>query len=472
MNKIKVTTIILSLFLIFITSCDNNFEEINKDPNNPIEIESGLLLADVIRVSQNTLYSTFVGGDMGSCWSQQWAKVQYNDEARYSPRGSIISMIWDNFYEDVASDANTMYKLAVVEENANMQGVALVMKAYAFLILTDCYGDIPYSEALKAEAGILTPKYDEQSAVYDSVLVILDQANGLFASDGGTISIGSDLLYGGDWSLWQKFANSLKFRALMRISGVKDVSADLQAIVDGRSIFTSNADEAKLIYLGSDPNANPIFETIVFGTRGEFKLCEVMVNMLDGNNDPRLSVYVGENDEGLYRGKPAGIFDVPNDDYDYNNVSPVGDFYLQAEAPGYFLSYAELQFLMAEAAQKGYISGSAQTYYTAGIVASMTANGVAEYAGMSGQTLAAGTELQQIAEQNWLALYCQGVEAWTEQRRTGFPVLEPAVEGTISEIPSRYSYPSSEQSLNAEQYDAAIARQGADLLTTKIWWNK
>ncbi len=471
MNKIKILTIAFSL-LLFLASCDRGFEELNQDPNNPTEIESGLLIADIVRVSQNTLNSTFVGGDMGSCWSQQWAKVQYNDEERYSPRGSVIGMVWDDFYEDVAGDAQKMYELAVVEENKNMQGVALVLKAYGILILTDCYGDIPYTEAL-GKGEDFTPAYDKQSVVYDSILVVLDQANSLFASDGGTINAGSDILYGGDWSKWQKFGNSLKFRALMRISGTdKNVSAELQAIVDSRSIFTSNGDEAKLTYLSTNPNANPIYETIVYGTRGEFKVCDVLVDMLNGNNDPRLSVYVGENADGEYRGKPAGIFDVPNDDFNYENVSPVGDKYLEAEAPGYFMSYAELMFLMAEAAQKSYISGSAQDYYSAGIAASMSANDVSDYSGMSGQTLTGGLELQQIAEQNWLALYCQGVEAWTEQRRTGFPVLTPAREGVFDAIPSRYEYPSSEQSLNPDGWSQAKESQGDDELTTKIWWNK
>jgi len=473
MNKIKILSL-LSLLLFFIASCDKGFEDINKDPNNPTEIESGLLLADIVRISQNTLNSTFIGGDMGSCWSQQWAKVQYNGEEMYTPRGGVISQVWDDFYEDVASDAHTIYKLALAEENTNMQAVALVMKSYAFLILTDCYGDIPYSEALKGEEGITAPVYDEQSVVYDSVLVLLDKANSLFSADGGTINVGSDLLYGGNWKKWQKFGNSLKFRALMRISGVRDVKAELQEIVSNRDVFTSAADEAKLIYLSNDPNANPIYETIVFGTRTEFKVCEVLVNMLVETSDPRLEVYAQENTDGEYRGKPAGIFNVPNDDYNYDNVSPIGAKYLKAEAPGYFMSYPELLFLMAEAAQKGFITGSAQEYYSAGIAASMAANGITEWPTMTGLTLSSvsADALKQIAEQNWLALFCQGVEAWTEQRRTGYPVLTPAIDGVISEIPSRYTYPSTEITLNPEGYNAAIERQGANSLTTKVWWNK
>ncbi len=443
----------------------------NEDPNNPTTIESGLLLADIIRNSQNTLYDNFVGADMGSCWSQQLSKVQYNDEERYTPRQSILSMVWNDMYEDVIGDAESMYQLAVTEENKNMQAVALIIKAYGFGVLTDCYGAIPCTEALQAKTANFQPAYDEQSVVYDKILAFLDEADGLLSATGGTINASSDIMYGGDWTKWKKFGNSLKFRSLMRISAARDVSADLQKLASANGMFTSNANEAKLIYLSDDPNANPMYENIVFGTRLEFKLNEVLVEKLKSNSDPRLTVYVAKNEDGEYRGKPGGISNVPNDDYSYANVSPIGALYLLPEAPAYLMSYSELQFLMAEAVTKGYITGTAQTYYTNGINASMAANGIDSYTGTNG-TLAVNIALKQIAEENWIALFCQGVESWTEQRRTGFPVLTPVQDGAISEIPSRYKYPNTEQSLNATGYNGAVSSQGADLLTTKLWWNK
>lgn len=473
----KNITLILSLAvgLFLFLGCDKDFEDINNNPNDPIAVPSGLLTADVVFNAANSLYSTFVGGDMGAEWAQHWAKVQYNDEERYQPRGSVIeATVWKTYYEDVVSDARTIQRLAETEGNANMQGVGLVMQAYGFSVLTDVFGDIPFSEAIRADEGIFSPKYDRQEDVYNGILAMLDQANDLFAADGGTITAGSDILYGGNYTKWQKFANSLKFRCLMRISGKVNVSTQLQALMS-RPMFTSNADEAKLIYLSANPSANPIYETVVFGNRGEFKVNSKLVDMLESLNDPRLPVYAGLNADGEYRGKPAGIENVPNDDYNYNNVSPIGSFYLQPTAPGYFMSFAELSFLMAEAAQKGYISGSAATYYNQAISASFAANGLsqADADAYLAQGLVAynpANGLQQIAEQNWLGLYCQGVEAWTEWRRTRYPVLQPAIEAVIDEIPSRYTYPSIEQSVNKANYDAAVATQGADVLTTKVWW--
>lgn len=469
--------IITGFFIVFFAaSCDKGFEEVNKDPNNPTEVPSSLLMADVQRNAANTLYSTFIGGDMGSCWAQHWSKVQYNDEERYSPRQSVIENVWDVFYEDVLADANTMEKLAAAEGNKVTQGAALAFKAYGFSVLTDLYGSIPLTQALRAEAGIFTPAYDPQDVVYDSIFAMLDRAEALIATGEGELSPDFDLLYGGNSSNWLKFVNSLRVRSMMRISGTSSFSASaLQAAVN-KSLFTSNSDEAKMAYLAAAPNANPIYETIDFGNRGEFKVSDVLVATLTDRNDPRLAVYAQVNTDGEYLGKPAGIRDVPNDEYNYNTVSPIGEFYLEATAPAYFMSYSELQFLLAEAAEAGYITGSAADYYYAGIAASMEANGItsglADYIAQNDVVYSSANSDELIGTQKWLALYCQGVEAWTEWRRTGIPVLAPAIDANpiVPTIPSRYSYPPSEQTTNLVNYQAAVAAQGEDRLTTPLWW--
>jgi hypothetical protein len=472
----KLTLLSLMVFVGF--GCDNGFEELNENPNEPAEVSSGLLMADALFRAGNRMHTTFVGGDMGACWAQQFSKVQYNDEARYTPRGSVIQAVWDDMYEDLASDARTMYNLAGEAGNTNMQGVARVMEAYAFQVLTDVFGSVPYTEALQADAGILKPVYDDQATVYAGVLALLDEAETLFATGEGEIgSTGgtSDLVYQGDASKWRKFANSLKFRALMRISSAPgmNVGSDLQALVNKGNMFTSNDDDAAVHYLGSNPNANPLYETVVFGTRLEWKVSDVLVNTLSANNDPRLAIYVAENDAGEFRGKPSGIIDVPSDDYSYANVSGIGEAYLNPELPGWFMTYSELNFLMAEAAQRGLITGDAQTFFQAGIDASLTSSTNGLPAGSYSETLAAGTELQQIGTQKWIALFGQGVEAWNEWRRTRFPVLTPAIEGALGgNFAVRYTYPSGEQTLNATNYSAGVASLGGpDRLDTNVWWD-
>lgn len=453
-------------------SCDSDFEEINTNPNAPVEAPGDLLMADIQRNAMNVVYSTFIGGEMGEGWVQHWSWVQYNDAERYSPRQTSIENTWDIFYEDVVSDARSMELLAVADENKALEGAAKVMQAFGYSLLTDLYGDVPFTESIKGGESNFTPAYDPQETVYNGILTLLEDANTLLASGDGSIDGDFDLIYGGDVTKWQKFANSLKFRALMRISGKRDVSADLQQLV-ARPMFTSNDDEAKMGYLSTQPNANPIFETIVQGNRLEFKVSDVLVNTLTALNDPRLPIYAAENTSGEYRGKPVGYEDVPNETYNYNNVSGIGAFYLEPDLPAYFMSYAELEFLKAEAAQRSLITGNAADFYTNGIKASLEFNGISEPDGyLSGVQYNPGSGLQQIGTQKWLALFGQGLEAWTEWRRTKFPVLAPAAEPipSTTEIPSRFPYPATEQTTNKASYDAAIERQGSNTLWTKVWW--
>jgi len=476
MKRFKFTLIFSFIATLALVSCDKDFEEINIDPNNPTSVPSHLLIPSSVRQFQNTNYSTFVGGELAG-WAQQLAKVQYNDQQRYVFRESVITSTWTNTYAISISDANQMYTLAEAEENNNVMGVALVLQAYGYSVLTDIYGNIPFSEAMTADQGNFSPAYDSQDAVYTGILSTLDQAMSLLGT-GGTIDATSDILYQGDVQNWKRFAASLKLRSLMRISGQMSVGSDIQALISSGLLFENNSQEAKLVYLSSAPSANPLYESIVFGTRGEYKLNEVMVDLLTNNGDPRLPVYVQPNGDGEFRGKPSGIEGLPNNDYNYDNVSAIGEFYLRPEAPGYFVSHSEIQFLLAEAAQKGMISGSPQAYYTAGIRASMIFNEINEgemnayLVGNVGQLATDNTlALQQIGNEKWKALFTQGIEAWTEQRRTGYPILSPAIDGNINEIPSRLTYPSIESSINKANYEAAVSAQGPDLITTKLWWN-
>jgi hypothetical protein len=332
---------------------------------------------------------------------------------------------------------------------------------------------IPFTESI--DPSNFKPVYDSQDVVYTGILNMLDTANLLLSAGTGSISAASDIVYGGDKDGWLKFANSLKFRCLMRISGTSlhDAGA-LQDLVDNREMFESNADNGNLVYLDADPNANPIYETVVYRTRLEYKVNQVLVQMMEGLNDPRLANYAEVNNDGVYRGKPSGINGVPNDDWNYDNVSGIGEFYLNPNLPATFMSYSELNFLMAEAVVKGYISGDAETYYNEGIRASLEFNELEAsydtYIAQSGVAYTAVNALKQIAEQNWLGLFDQGIESWTEWRRTGYPVLALPIDAVTDAIPSRYNYPPIESSVNAENYDAAVAAQGPDLLTTDIWW--
>lgn len=474
---IYILTLLVSQATLF-TSCDGDFEEVNKNPNDPSVVPSSLLLAGTLRSTANEMQSTFLAGESASCWVQHLGKPVYNDSELYLPRTGSIQTLWNTLYSSVIKDASIMQTLAEEEGNSNMEGVSLVIQAFAYQVLTDAFGNIPMTEAGLADEGNTTPIYDDSKAVYTQILAMLDQA--MVALNGtGTIDASQDLVYGGDYMNWKRYAASLKFRVLMRASADAsfNVAPQLQSLVNSGLLFSSNAQEAKMAFLSASPNANPYFEGLVDGGRDkEWCLGEELVNFMLDSNDPRLPVYaqeVGGNGSGNgYVGKPAGIRDIGSSFYgDSKNVSLIGLKYLEATEPCYFMSHAQLKLLMAEAAERNLITGNPATYYAEGILASFETNGVDQGSFALGYGGGA-TGLQQIAEQSWVALYMQGYEAFAEYRRTGFPVLPLAIDAEESEIPSRLTYPLDEQSLNNANYTTAVSAQGPDVLTTSLWWTK
>ncbi len=469
-------TVVAAIFTT--TSCTDDFEKINTNTNGPITVPSDLLLTSMQEATADLIYNMQIGGDMGANLIQHWGKVQYNDEERYAFRPGNINAIWNNLYATGLNDAKAMVRLAGEEGNEVNQGVAKVFQGYMYSLLVESYGPIPFTESLSAESGNTTPAYDDEATVYNGILALYDE--GLALLDGeGEISSSQDLIYGGDVDKWKKFANSLKFRTLMRISSASipgvNVSSGLQAIVNSGMHFTSNGDNAILAYTGTNPNANPIWNTVVFSTRSEYKINETTVTLLNGLGDPRLNVYAQLNDGGIIRGVPPGILNPVQEGYGYANVSAIGTQFLAADFPATYMSYSELSFLMAEAAKRGLITGgdvAAQAAYEAGIAASFDTYGVAgaaAYAASGSVAYNPATALEQIGTQNYIALYSQGIEAWTEWRRTKFPALSPAINPIVgTQIPSRYTYPVDEQTLNSANYAAGSSMVGGDNLDTKL----
>lgn len=475
MNMKKISILFVAALAFLSVSCDKDFETVNTDPNNPTAVPSHLLLGNIIRVNQNTIYGMQQGGDMGMCWSQQVSKVQYNDEERYIPRRGAIDGIWDNLYASVISDAKSMYELADAEGNSNIKGISLVLQANAFQILTDLYGPIPFSQVF--QKGNLKPAYDSQQDVYTGIIDLLTKADALLASGTGAVPSSSDLIYKGNVSKWRKLANSLKLKALMRISNKVNVASQVASLVASGNLMTSNADSANLTYLVAQPDANPIYETIVFGARSEYKISSVLVKKLQDYNDPRLAVIAAKNNAGLYVGNKPGEENTSN----YNGFSSLGSFYLNPTLAGVVLSYAQVQFYLAEAANMGYIPGGvtqALAYYNNGIQASFEFNGIASaaaaYIAQPNVTFTNQAQAKiNIAEQMWISLFGQGFEAWTEWRRTNIPALSPVLQAAQPSIPSRLYYNSNEPALNKANYDAAAATlSSGDNLTSPVWWMK
>jgi hypothetical protein len=503
--------------VLFVTACTDKFEEINTNPNVPgVDLAApDMLLTNAVESMTDRVHEIFLGHEMGSCWAQHMAKAQYTDEDRYIPRVAVINTTWASFYAASGQDAVSIYEVGMARENENYMGVALVLKAYITSVVTDLFGDIPYTEAWKAtaEEPIASPAFDTQESIYRDIIAKLDEANSLLDDHGAEIS--GDILFGNDIMAWKKFANSLRIRLLMRMSGRDAALAttEISKIVGDPAtypIFEGNEDNAALAYLGSAPNNNPINENRK--TRDDHRVSENLINMLYADVDSpdwRVSLYANLAEGiGDYVGMPNGLTSADAGGFNGNglaNTSKIGDFYTQASAPGMLMSYPELQFLLAEAAHKGFIPGGdaeAEAYYVEGITASYYQNEEAmmdvleiwrstflswgwdpadmtilefaldDFLTWGGWVYQPNKAMEQIATQKYVAMFDQGLQSWFEWRRTGYPVLTPAAAGANGgKIPVRVYYPSDEAARNPTNLKAAVDRLGADDMNTRVWWD-
>jgi hypothetical protein len=481
----------LVLTLVTVSACDKDFDEINANPNVPATVTPNLLLPNIIRSSVNQI--TNEAWSIGNIVAQHTAKIQFVNEDRYlwGERNGI----WNTYYTTLR-DVENMISISSLANPAqnNYQGIALVMKAWMYSVITDAYGDIPYSNAIRGKQGQNFPAYDRQEAIYAGILADLQRANELLGSSAEAVT--GDILYGGNITRWKKLANSLRLRYLMRISNRRDVAADLQAIVGNpgaNPIFESNEDNGALRYLPTVPNQFPLYTSRV-GSFDEYRLSKNLGDRLLALNDPRIGVFARPTVASVAAGTPEFV-GVPNglDDVaalTYNggvqNVSRIGTpFYIDGFgtpteldlriARGVIMNYAELQFVLAEAAQKGWIAGNAQTFYEAGIRGSFDYYELElpeGYLTQAGVAFNAADALQLIGTQKWISLFFQGMEAWFDWRRTGIPTILPGPANLNEDrVPVRFLYPGSEFTLNRPSVEAAVSAQGPNDINTRVWWD-
>ncbi|WP_159022772.1 SusD/RagB family nutrient-binding outer membrane lipoprotein [Formosa sp. L2A11] len=461
----------LTGMMVFTTACDSDFEETNIDPNNPTDISADLQLGYIERTLINQVHNYAVAGECASTWPQHLSKPVYNDADRYYPRLGSINTFWNTMYSAVIADADEMNSLAVEENNKTIQGIALTLQAISYQYLTDAFGNIPMSDAINGTEGTFNPAYDTQEQVYTQIFTLLDQAITLLESGTGTIDASQDLIYGGDASKWIKFATTIKFRAMMRISDTSLFSAsELQALVNTGDLITSNSDNAFIAFTTiATPNTNPFYDIINNSRQDEWSVGKELVDFMLASGDPRITVYANPNDNGEYVGKPAGYINPGTSGYGAGAISEIGDAYMAADAPLFLVSASQINLLLAEAASKSYISGSAEDYFTTGINASLVQNGLS-----SGSFSPSYNGYTSIAEQLWVSTFMQGYETWSEWRRSDIPSDLPLAidpQPGVNSIPTRFTYTNDEVSLNSSNVDTAVAQQGEDAMTTKIWWD-
>lgn len=476
--KFKYTAILLSgALLLSVASCKKDLVEINQNPNAAQTAQPDYLLTAATKVTADTYWGTANNMDASLLFVQYWAKIQYTDPDRYIYSNSAFQELWTVGYSKSIVNLNQIIKLGEAQGNTNYKGVALVLRSWVFTLLTDAYGNIPYKQAANIDQ-YLTPAYDTQKDVYFALLDDLKAAQ--TALDPSGKAIAGDVIYGNNIALWKKFANSLRLRIALRIADrepakAKQVLADIQA--EGGAYISSNSEIAQLVYLDS-PNQNPISN--LFDTRDDYRISKTVVDKLVALNDPRLKVYASPTKDATpqtYVGIPNGLLVGDASNLGFTKTSKPGTYFLAPHAPAVIISYAEVLFDRAEAAARGLTTEAAADLYKQAVTASLKQYSIADadvavYTALPAVQYDAGNYKKSIGEQKWLALFGQGLEAFAEWRRLDYPQLQPAVAGTLSgKLPSRFIYPGTEQSLNGTNYKAAVANQGADVLTTKLWFD-
>ncbi|MDR8393668.1 SusD/RagB family nutrient-binding outer membrane lipoprotein [Aliifodinibius sp. S!AR15-10] len=470
--------------LLFV-GCYDQFEEINTDPNNPTQVPTSYLLSN----AERELVEEILGLDASSGhtgWAiqyvQYWSNTLYTQTTRYQD----VEEDWSDFYNGGLADLEEIIRLNSNPEtqveasqygsNNNQIAVAEILQVWGFQNVTDIWGDIPFTEALKASENF-SPAYDPQELVYDGLIAQLNDALSKVEEEGRSPE--GDLIFSGDMTKWKIFANSLKLRIGMRLSEVNPTKAEniVSEAVSG-GVIGSIDENVYFPYLQSAPNFNPWFhEAYVEGGSFNLAMTNTAIDKLKTYNDPRLYVYAAPSvDGGEYTGIPYGVESGVASAYDNAEVSFHTDevYY----SPGRIMTYSEVLLLQAEAAERNWISGDPATLYEDGIRASMEEWNVPDTLDVDAylqQEMVAydpGAYREKIGNQLWFALYMQPLETWAQWRRLDYPDLQPAPDAFRDrDIPRRRGYPNSESDLNMENYNAAVERQGPDEMSTRMWWD-
>lgn len=487
MKKITYKPLVLALAALFsINSCTKDFDEINSNPNSPTLVKAQYILTSGLESSIDRYWGhrnrfERINIDAAELYMQHLTRNIYSNEGDdYTVSVAVTNNNWKGFFNDAQVNFQRIITISSPEgvtPNTNYAGVALVMRSWVFSLLTDMYGPIPYSEAIQgtAETPIYSPKYDSQEAVYAAMLADLKSANEMLTVGGPAVA--GDIVFNGDILKWKKFANSLRLRlanrqAKKKPAESKAIFAEILADATKYPIFTSNADNAQLNGSTVLPSNNEWNQIIIQDGRTDWNVSKTLVDKMNSMGDSRITVYANPNKAGVYQGHPNGLPDAIATTF-LATSSTIGSYFTKATAPEVIMTFAELNFILAEAAFDGDITGSAETYYQKAINASFTQYGLtpsAEFLAKVGSATKAN-----IMEQKWVALFGQGIEAWTEWRRTGLPVFPaPDVRAVLNNdgvLPTRFTYSTNEYSLNKTSVEAGVQLLGGkDDMKTKLWW--
>jgi hypothetical protein len=492
MKKIILTLVIIAGITY---SCDDRLEELNRPVKAAVDVPGEMLFTNGLREMFDMMVNTNVNENTFRLYAQYWAQATYPEESQYSmvPR-KIPDQIFANAYRRALQDLTTAERI-IAEQAAtavspisdqlnNQLAIIDLCQAFTCSVLVDIFGDIPYTEALDPDN--LIPRYDDEAAIYDDLMSRIQTSVAEMDEAYGSFSPNQDPVYGGDVASWQMFGNSLLLRMGMRIADV-DMSGAQAAVTAALSggVFTSNADNAVINYSDTPPSTNPLWEDLVQSGRQDFLAANTIIDVMNDLNDPRISTYFDDNLGGsTYTGALYGFAN------NFSNFTQIGGRMHAPDFGGTILSYAETEFLKAEAAARGFSGtglGTAESHYNEAVTASImewggSAADAAAYLAQAdvAYTTAAGgggdaSFREIIGVQKWLAMYNRGFEGWTTYRLMDFTgdwidgdIIMNAADGlTVGDIPSRMLYPIDEATRNGNSPSGSAS----DTKDGKIFWD-
>ncbi|MFC0513561.1 SusD/RagB family nutrient-binding outer membrane lipoprotein [Mucilaginibacter angelicae] len=489
--------IIISMMMLFVSimsSCKKDFIALNTDPNGTPNALPQQLLAPAL---VNTLGINMLRARNFNNELMQVTVDPGDSEGkvfRYDIKRTWADVTWNGWYTQL-TNFKDIYTIASKEVtyNKTYMGISLICQAWLYSMLTDTYGDVPYFDSNKGKEGNFTPKFDKQKEIYLDIFKNLEAADTLLNASANVVA-GSDPVFNGNALKWRKFGNSLYLRLLLRVSGKADVSAQVIAKIkqmvdtnpDAYPIMASNDESAVLRWTGSGSLTSPFIGGVREQDWRAIGLCEYFVNNLAKWADPRLTSnrWSISSYQGGIQGIPSGYAPGENIGIKSYFLSTTSTTTLMNDPlMGNIMNYSELQFILAEAAAKGWISGDAATYYKNGIQAGITFwiptynTPIDTYLTGADITWDNAAQLDEKMEmihvQKYYSMFYTDFEQWFEYRRTGHPVL-PKGNGLRNNgiMPARLQYPVYVQSANPDSYKAAVAAQGADDISTQVWWQK
>ncbi|WP_245542026.1 SusD/RagB family nutrient-binding outer membrane lipoprotein [Proteiniphilum acetatigenes] len=510
----KIYKFLLLIALSFsIVSCED-LDTLNQDPNNPEEVPSHMLMNGAQKWIMDNVYDNWFSGRQNLVYAQYWAQRNYTEEDRYQIRESTNNNYFNYLYMGIAnlekveklnSDETTASENAKYGANVNQIAAAKILKVWLMNVITDTWGNVPYTEIAGLEDGVLYAKYDDQSDIYAGMLDELREAVNMI-DESQVAFVSGDVIYGGDASKWKKFGNSLKCRLAIHLSKVDPNWHTYieEAVADG--VFTDNSDAATFKYSTTGSDYCLFYSGFFVDGRNDFTITKPFVDLLQGTKDdlnskshpwegvvdPRLEMYTTAID-GVYRGIPYGIpnartaalrVGTPN----WYNDPPM---FLEKDFAVPLMTYAELKFILSE------YNGYSVSDYREGVEASITYWASQAGVTVSGAALntyvdavSQSVDAEAVAVQKYIDLFMNGTEAWTEIRRTGYPeqVLRPGeisavVDGTQipftplsdvkGDIIARVKYPTNESTLNGANWEEAVSKldDGTNNYYTKMYWD-